>query len=258
MIAIVALTEKGKKIALKIKKHLPNSRIYLPAKLGKDTDSDLLFEESLRDLTGKLFKEYEKIIFCMALGIVVRVIAPYLQDKFSDPAVVVVDEGGRFAISTLCGHEGRANELSYLVAGIIDGEPVVTTSSESNKSIIIGIGCKKGEKEEHIIVAISSALKKSGLNLSQVRQLATVDFKKSEKGLKDASNKIGIPIRFVSYNEIKNFAGEYNRSCFVKKKIDIEGVCEPCALLAGRKTKLILPRTKINGVMVAIAEENCM
>lgn len=256
MIALVAITENGKKTVLKIKEHLPCSRIYLPAKLSKNTEDDILFEETLKDLTGKLFKEHQKIVFCMALGIVVRLIAPYLRDKFSDPAVVAVDDGARFAISALCGHEGKANDLAYLVASIMEGEPIITTASESNKRIIVGIGCKKGEKEEHIIEALSKALKMKNLNFSQVRHLATIDFKKAEKGLKDASNKIGLPIRFVSHDEIKNFAGEYNRSKFVKKKIGIEGVCEPCALFTGRKTKLILPRTKINGIMVAIAEEN--
>lgn len=258
MVALVAITEKGKKVVLKIKEHLSDSQIYLPAKLGKNTEDDILFEGTLKDLTGKLFKEYKKIIFCMALGIVVRVIAPYLKDKFSDPAVVVVDDKARFAISALCGHEGRANDLAYLVASIIGGEPIVTTASESSKRIVVGIGCKKNEKEEHIIEALSKALKMKDLNFSQVRHLATIDFKKAEKGLKDASNKIGLPIRFVSHDEIKNFAGEYNRSEFVKKKIDIEGVCEPCALLTAKKAKLILPRTKIDGIMVAIAEENYM
>lgn len=258
MIAIVVLTKSGQKIATEIKKHLPDSQIYLPAKLSKNAETDLLFEETLKDLTGKLFKEYKKIIFCMTLGIVIRVIAPYLRGKFRDPAIVVIDEGGRFAISALCGHEGGANDLAYLVAGIINGEPVVTTVLESSKRIIVGIGCRKGEKEERIIGALKEALKIKGLSSYQIRHIATVDLKKSEKGLREASKLLNIPLKFISYNEIKYFAGEYNRCQFVKEKINLEGVCEPCALIAGRKTKLILPRTKINGVMVAIAEENCM
>jgi cobalt-precorrin 5A hydrolase len=66
----------------------------------------------------------------MATGIVVRGIAPHLQKKGTDPAVVVVDEAGKFAISLLSGHQGGANELARRVAQILNGVPVITTASD--------------------------------------------------------------------------------------------------------------------------------
>jgi cobalt-precorrin 5A hydrolase len=67
----------------------------------------------------------------MALGIVVRLAGPLATDKRRDPAVVVVDDAGRFAISVLGGHGSRANELAGEVAAILGAAPVVTTASEA-------------------------------------------------------------------------------------------------------------------------------
>ena len=65
----------------------------------------------------------------MAAGIVVRGISPYLQGKDTDPAVVVVDEAGRFAVSLLSGHLGGANELPG-VATVLGGTAVITTATD--------------------------------------------------------------------------------------------------------------------------------
>lgn len=70
------------------------------------------------------------IVAVMAAGIVVRAVAPLLAGKHDDPPVVVVDDGGRFAISLLSGHCGGANELAREVAGCIGATPVITTASD--------------------------------------------------------------------------------------------------------------------------------
>ncbi|HEB69472.1 MAG TPA: cobalamin biosynthesis protein CbiG, partial [Desulfobulbus sp.] len=66
----------------------------------------------------------------MATGIVVRTLAPLLQDKRLDPAVVVCDEKGRFAVSLLSGHLGGGNALARQVAAILGGQAVITTASD--------------------------------------------------------------------------------------------------------------------------------
>lgn len=253
-IAIVTITNNGYKSGLRIKRSLTKSKLYIPAKLCKNKNA-VLFDCGLTDLTQRLFKEFDGIVFCMAIGIVVRLIAPYIKDKHTDPAIVVVDESARFSISTLSGHEGGANKLAILIANILGAEPVITTASESKKKIILGIGCMAGIKKYEIIKAIKYALSKVRYSISKVRYLTTIDLKQNEKGLKEASLELGIPLRIVSFDTIKKFNGAYKRSSFVKEKIGVEGVSEPCALLTARKPELILTKTKIGRVTVAVVLE---
>lgn len=72
------------------------------------------------------------LIFIMASGIVVRTIAPLIKDKRTDPAIVVLDEKGRFAVSLLSGHLGGANEITKRIADFLGAEAVITTSSDVN------------------------------------------------------------------------------------------------------------------------------
>lgn len=83
-----------------------------------------------RKFFGQIFEAYEGIIFICAAGIAVRVMAPYLKDKTIDPAVVVVDDMGRYAISLLSGHIGGANRLAADIAEIIAAQPIITTASD--------------------------------------------------------------------------------------------------------------------------------
>lgn len=79
---------------------------------------------------SRLWRERQALIFIMAAGIVVRALAPLLKDKKTDPAVVVLDEKGRFALSLLSGHLGGANRLAREIAAYLGGEAVITTSSD--------------------------------------------------------------------------------------------------------------------------------
>lgn len=264
-VAIVAITKKGENVALRIKRFLPASKFYFPIKFANKHKKTLSFEGKLTDLAKRLFtphhargpgfSEFEGIVFCMAVGIVVRIIAPYIKDKYTDPGVVVVDDEGRFAISLLSGHEGGANSLAVRIANILGAEPVVTTASESRKKIIIGIGCRRGIDKIEIIKGVRYALSLTGCSMKNVRYIATIDLKQNEPGLKEACRQLGLPLRIVSAELIKKFNGTYERSSFVKEKIGVEGVSEPCALIVARRPKLILGKTKIGRVTVAVAKE---
>jgi cobalt-precorrin 5A hydrolase len=81
---------------------------------------------------GKLFAAYDAIIFIMAAGIVVRTIAPFIRSKETDPAIVVMDEKGRFAVSLLSGHIGGANELCKSLSESVGSVPVITTATDVN------------------------------------------------------------------------------------------------------------------------------
>ncbi|MCR4805265.1 MAG: cobalt-precorrin 5A hydrolase [Clostridia bacterium] len=86
----------------------------------------------LKDLTAHLFATCDALIFVSACGIAVRAIAPYVASKTSDPAVVVMDEGGSNVISLLSGHIGGANELTRMLAEGLGANPVITTATDVN------------------------------------------------------------------------------------------------------------------------------
>ncbi|MEM9215002.1 MAG: precorrin-3B C(17)-methyltransferase [Cyanobacteria bacterium P01_F01_bin.150] len=107
------------------------------------------YDSSLKDHLAKLWPEKQGFIFCLAMGAVVRLIAPLLQDKQYDPAVVVVDENGQYAISACSGHQGQADNLARWVATQLDAEPVLTGAANGDRRVGIDVlgqpfGWRKG------------------------------------------------------------------------------------------------------------------
>ena len=94
-------------------------------------DRTRVYEGSVPDAVRAAFAECERLVCFLATGAVVRLVAPLLRDKASDPGVVCVDEGGRFAVSLVGGHGGGANELARAVAEVLGAEPVVTTATDA-------------------------------------------------------------------------------------------------------------------------------
>ena len=84
----------------------------------------------LSEATGRWFHQADALIFIAATGIAVRCIAPFAQDKFQDPAVLVMDENGKFVISLMSGHAGGANRLCGLLAEAVGAQPVITTATD--------------------------------------------------------------------------------------------------------------------------------
>ncbi|CAG1770081.1 cobalt-precorrin 5A hydrolase [uncultured bacterium] len=265
-IAIITLTEEGLRTARRIRAgFIPPHPLYVYRKTGEENDcipedkmpSDITpFSEPLQQLVNRIFKQFDGIVFVMAIGIVVRVIAQNIQDKYTDPAVVVVDDVGRFVVSVLSGHEGGANLLTHQIAAILHTDAVITTGTEAQKDIIVGIGCKKGVSSEAVKQSIPDALQRVNLKIERVRLLSTIEIKSKEPGLLQAAEELCIPLRIVSSQEIAACAKEHSKSNFVKEKIGVWGVCEPAALLSGRKTRLLLKKQKYPGVTIAIAQEN--
>jgi cobalt-precorrin 5A hydrolase len=211
---------------------------------------------SIVDLTRELFERYDGLVFAAPSGVAVRAISALVQDKRTDPAVLVIDVGGRYVLSLLGGHEGGANHLAIRIGNLLGAEPVITTTSEALKSMIVGIGCRRGAEAAKIVSAVKEALCLAGVQPSQVRLLASADVKAEEKGLLLAAEELGVPIRFICSDEIRACAKDFSRSGFVEKKVKLPAVAEPAALLAGRRTKLILPKITRNGVTVAVAKES--
>ncbi|WP_369245676.1 precorrin-3B C(17)-methyltransferase [Streptomyces sp. R41] len=90
-----------------------------------------VYDGSVGDAVRAAFAECEQVVCFLATGATVRLVAPLLGDKTSDPGVVCVDEGGRFAVALVGGHGGGANELAREVGELLGAEPVVTTATDS-------------------------------------------------------------------------------------------------------------------------------
>lgn len=99
--------------------------------------------ESIGKWTGENFSKFDAFLFVGACGIAVRSIAPYVCHKTMDPAVVVVDEKGEFAISLLSGHIGGGNDLARMAAEIVGARPVVTTATDLNQVFAVDTFAKK-------------------------------------------------------------------------------------------------------------------
>ncbi|MER5940674.1 precorrin-3B C(17)-methyltransferase [Streptomyces sp. NPDC001928] len=90
-----------------------------------------VYDGPVGDAVRRAFAECEQLVCFLATGAVVRLVAPLLGDKASDPGVVCVDEGGRFAVSLVGGHGGGANELAREVGELLGAAPVVTTATDA-------------------------------------------------------------------------------------------------------------------------------
>jgi cobalt-precorrin 5A hydrolase / precorrin-3B C17-methyltransferase len=86
---------------------------------------------NLKSHLANIWPKYDGFVFCLAIGAVVRLIAPLLQNKATDPAVVVVDEAGKFAISLCGGHLGGGDRLTREIAAQLGAEAVITNASEN-------------------------------------------------------------------------------------------------------------------------------
>lgn len=118
-IAILAVTEKGFELAEKISAGIGGKIFYK----GRDF-------ERMKNFVEEIFTKFDALIFICAAGIAVRMIAPHIVSKLSDPAVIVVDERGKNVISLLSGHVGGANELTLKISAQMDANPVITTATD--------------------------------------------------------------------------------------------------------------------------------
>ena len=116
-IAIIQISEEGKNIA----------RLLLSQVYALKNEAEIISRTNV----GKRWKDFDAFVFIGAMGICVRTIAPYIKDKYEDPAVVCVDSMGLNVISVLSGHVGGANDLTRDIAAMIGAYEVITTQSDN-------------------------------------------------------------------------------------------------------------------------------
>ena len=133
-IAVLAITGGGVRTGRKLCSSIAGFELYVSRRYAGDGGDDCRrFEPAeLKELIATLWGQYDGFVLIMATGIVVRMIAPLLRSKETDPAVVVMDDAGKFAISLLSGHLGGANELAERCAFAVGARAVITTATDAN------------------------------------------------------------------------------------------------------------------------------
>lgn len=350
-IAIIAITKNGcqlgERLAAKMK---TDADIFIPEKFKDEVKANAnIFDGNLRNLITSIFPNYRGIVFIMAAGIVVRMIAGLIKDKRVDPAIVVMDEKGRFAISLLSGHLGGANELAQKVAAVIGAAPVITTATDVNnkpaiemiardlnlaienhkaikiinaaivnsgrigivdkygllkrylngdeeenfcyyssityalnidassyifltnrdsplfknyknilflrpRNIVVGIGCNRNTKAAEIEKVYFDVLKENSLSSLSVRNIATTDVKKDERGLNSFIKKYKLDVKYYTKDELNKIDPPSGESENTLKNLGVKGVCEPAAMLSAGVKDLLVKKQKIGNVTIAAAE----
>ena len=100
-------------------------------------------EDSLREWTKGQFARCDALVFVGATGIAVRSIAPFVESKLTDPAVLCMDEQARYVISLLSGHVGGANELTGQISVLLGAEPVITTATDLHRKFAVDVFARK-------------------------------------------------------------------------------------------------------------------
>lgn len=133
-IAIIAVSRPGAALACRLAAALPNAALYLERRAAASSpppDGAQLYDLPLRPVLQKLFADCRALVIFLPVGAAVRLLAPVLDSKRQDAAVVCVDDAGRYAISVLSGHTGGADALAQTVADAIGAQPVITSASDA-------------------------------------------------------------------------------------------------------------------------------
>ena len=138
--AIVAFTRRGAALGKTLAEGL-NASLHVPARFAAEVGAEAY--DSLADWTAQMWGERDALLFVGACGIAVRAIAPHVKDKFTDPAVVSVDEAGRFAIPLLSGHVGGANELALQLAALTGGQAAISTATDVNGLFAVDVWARE-------------------------------------------------------------------------------------------------------------------
>jgi len=230
-IAIVALTKRGVATSIRIGRALEKTQIrygiYAPESLRSNDITP--FNGELGELFAKLFNSFDAIIPVMAVGIVVRSIAPYIASKMTDPAVVVVDDLGKYTISLLSGHIGGANRLTKMVAEEIGAIAVVTTATEllGRKSVE-----EIAEENDLKIVNLGSLTPVNSAIVNDRKILFATIGHANDSRIDSASLKL-----ISGVDQLKEMIEAYDAGIVIASStLPLEGLTKPVALLIPRLT----------------------
>ena len=160
---IISINETSAGLARKVRSHLPGAEIH--GLFGRVSDADVHFQETIKHLKT-LFSDGRPIIAILSTGIIIRALAPLLNDKFSEPPVLILSEDGKSIIPLLGGHRG-ANEIGRRLNSILGGNLSITTAGDLRFGVSLDAP-PKGWKiigRENIKVIMADLLNGGSVNL---------------------------------------------------------------------------------------------
>ncbi len=235
---------------------------------GLSNKNDLKY--TIEELFKLSFQEKKVlIIFVGAVGICVRKIAPFLKSKVTDPAVICIDDSGKFVIPVLSGHIGGANTVANFLAEKLGALPVITTSTDihqkwafdvwalkqgfdlkkignqkeiskfiqkinskslnDEKLFSVGIGCKKNTNDEKLFDFVKETFFQKNLPFHLIKSICSIDVKKDEKAILNLAKRLDSEVNFYSKDELNKLKGNFSESEFVKNIVGVDCVCERSA-----------------------------
>ena len=244
---IVALTDAGRRLGLGIQKQVANSDIWFKPQP---------FAEKVQEA----FRNGDRLILICATGIAVRILAPVLEDKHKDPAVLVLDEAGEFVIPLLSGHQGGANEWARTIAEYLGAKAVLTTAKPYLAPVYcVGIGCERDCPERDLKQLLEHCLNQANLTIEQISSINSIDIKSDESGLVTLCRQLNLPFNTWSVCELRSVEKLLSqRSNYVFKQVGVYGVAESAALFSVRDQthetpELVLTKQKSAKATCAIA-----
>ena len=359
--AIIALTHNGARMARTLAGSLDRDHtLFIDRRFRKDADSGETFELPLRPVVKRAFAEYSSLVLFLSAGASIRLLAPLLESKQVDPAVVCVDDAGSFCVSLISGHVGGADQLAREVAVCLGARAVVTSASHASgtlavdllgrefgwrlkadsttitrasaavingqpigiwqgagepgwwpdetplpeniavyatledlaasacataliisdttgdletlladkitvvyrpRSLVIGMGCRRGVPVEELESLLAEALRENGLSAECLAEIATAEIKRGEPGLEQLAERHGVPLSFLQADEL-NGVFETNPGSITSKSerahglVGVWGVAEPAALLTAGANELLVTREKTTRATIAIARKD--
>ena len=334
--------------------------LFLDRRFDEEGDAAEPFDLPLRPVVERAFAEYSSLVLFLSAGACIRLLAPILESKQVDPAVVCVDDAGSFCVSLISGHVGGADRLAQEVARHLGATPVITSASHASgtlavdlmgrefgwrlvanpatvtrasaavingqpigvwqgagepgwwpidtplpenitvypalgdlaasacavaliitdnlepldtlladkiivvyrpRSLIAGMGCRRGVPVEELESLLAETLQESGLSLECLAGIGTAELKRGEPGLEQLAERHGVPLSFFQAEEL-NEVFETNPGAVTFKSerarglVGVWGVAEPSALLTAGAEELLVTRKNTSRATIAVARKN--
>jgi len=142
-VILIAITKGGAEQAARLAAQLPQATLCTSQKFAAAFDSlpndKRIYSGGVKEQMGEIFGQYDQLVCFVSVGAIIRLVAPHLQGKETDPGVIAVDDAARFVVPLLSGHVGGANVWAEQVARLLGATPVLTTASDARGSLAVDI-----------------------------------------------------------------------------------------------------------------------